>query len=140
MKIGILAVLLFLTTGRLHSQASSYNARVNSFADLVGRWEVLGDQAAGSGIVIADSSNIILTYNGEKKKVLTYALDFSKSPIWFDFTVEEGDSVIKVKSILELIDKTNLKWQLFLNEERSERFSPAKGEFFYLKKSPTSIL
>src|SRR6185503_17044761 len=124
-------ILLFVNKG--YSQTKS-------FEHLVGRWEVLGDQVAGSGLVVADSSNIILTYNGEKRKVLDFRMDFSKSPIWFDFTVQEGDSVLKVKSILELIDSAHLKWQLFLNEERTEKFSPTKGEFFYLKKSLTSTL
>jgi hypothetical protein len=111
-----------------------------SFQELIGRWEVLGDQVSRSGLVVADSSNIILTYNGDKKKVLEFKLDFSKSPAWFDFTVEEGDSALRVKSIIELIDNTHLKWQLFLNEDRAEKFSPDKGEFFYLKKSLTSTL
>ena len=133
MKIFLLSAIILLSAVTGFSQSKTLQ-------DLIGRWEVLGDSAFGSGLVVADSSNIILTYNGEKKKVLTYSLDFSKSPIWFDFTVEEADSIIKVKSILELIDHTNLKWQLFLNEERSERFSPVKGEFFYLKKSQTSTL
>lgn len=126
-------LLIGLSTGRSFSQTKT-------FKDLVGRWEVLGDQVAGSGLVVADSSNIILTYNGDKKKVVDFNLDFSKSPIWFDFTVTEGDSVIKVKSLLELIDSAHLKWQLFLNEDRTDKFTPAKGEFFYLKKSLTSTL
>ena len=114
--------------------------QTKNFNTLVGRWEVLGDQVAGSGLVIADSSNIILTYNGEKRKVLTFSIDFSKTPVWFDFTVQDTDSIIKVKSLIELIDSTHLKWQLFLNEERTINFTPSKGEFLYLKKSLTSTL
>ena len=133
MKMFLLSAIISLGVCQGYSQPKS-------FQDLVGRWEVLGDQVSGSGLVVADSSNIILTYNGDKKKVLEYKLDFSKSPIWFDFTVEEGDSALRVKSIIELIDNTHLKWQLFVNEERTEKFSPTKGEFFYLKKSLTSIL
>jgi hypothetical protein len=133
MKILLLSAIISLAVCKGYSQSKSLQ-------DLVGRWEVLGDQVSGSGLVVADSSNIILTYNGDKKKVLEYKLDFSKSPIWFDFTVEEGDSALRVKSIIELIDNTHLKWQLFVNEERAENFSPTRGEFFYLKKSLTSIL
>ena len=130
----------FLIAGLLLTGMLNVHAQSKSFSNLVGRWEVLGDQITGSGLVVADSSNIILTYNGEKKKIHTYALDFSKSPIWFDFTVQENDSMVKVQSLLELIDSTHLKWQLFLNETRTEKFTPAKGEFFYLKKSASAIL
>ena len=133
MKFVYLCLMFLLVAGNSIGQQ-------RTFQDLVGRWEVLGDQVAGSGLVVADSSNIILTYAGEKRKVLAFDLDFSKSPIWFDFTVQEGDSVIKVKSLIQLIDSANLKWQLFLNEERTESFTPTRGEFFYLKKAQTSIL
>jgi hypothetical protein len=133
MKRLVVIAFILLCTGESYGQ-------VKSFQDLVGRWQVMGDQVAGSGLVVADSSNIILTYNGEKRKVMDYKIDFSKSPVWFDFSVQDGDSVLRVQSILELIDSSNLKWQLFLNEARTEKFTPAKGEFFYLKKSLTSTL
>jgi|GEM_PF-1297850 len=140
MKTLILLVGILIGIGTLEAQTQSYHAKANIFNDLVGRWEVMGDQVAGSGLVIADSSNIILTYNGEKKKILQFMLDFSKSPIWFDFTVQDADSVVQVRSLLELVDSTHLKWQLFINEERTEKFTPSKGEFLYLKKSQNSSL
>jgi hypothetical protein len=133
MKRGFVIAVFLLCVGKNFGQ-------VKSFQDLTGRWQVVGDQAGASGLVVADSSNIILTYNGEKKKVLDLKIDFSKSPVWFDFAVQDGDSLLRVQSILEMIDSTNLKWQLFLNEVRTEKFTPARGEFLYLKKSMTSTL
>ncbi|HYC39769.1 MAG TPA: hypothetical protein VEB63_04710 [Chitinophagaceae bacterium] len=115
-------------------------AQQRSFKDLVGRWEVVGDAASGSGLIVVDSSNIILTHNGERKKILSFDIDFSRSPIWFDFTVPDGDSALKVNSIMELIDNTHMKWQLFLDGKRATGFNPSLGEFFYLRRSPNSSL
>ena len=40
--------------------------------DLVGHWEIVGDTNNTASLDVVDSSTIILTYNGEKKKVLDY--------------------------------------------------------------------
>jgi len=39
-----------------------------------------------------------------------------------------------VKSILEILNDNMIKWQLFVDEERSPHFSSTKGEMFYLRK------
>ena len=109
-----------------------------NFKDLIGRWEIVDSQGTHITLDI-DSSAIFLTYNGEKKKIIDYKIDFSKSPIWFDFSTTDTTSVVAVKSILEIMNDNMIKWQLFLDEDRTPHFSSTKGEMFYLRKAKPVI-
>jgi hypothetical protein len=108
------------------------------FQDIVGKWDIAGEQNTGATLEIIDSTNIVLTYMGEKKKILDYRIDFSKSPIWFDFTTQDTASIVNVKSLLEVVNESMIKWQLFVDEERPSHFSSSKGELFYLTKGRKS--
>ena len=110
--------------------------RIRDIKDLVGRWEATGDQDAGCGLEIVDSSNILLTFQGEKKKIVDYRIDCSHSPCWFDFTIPDTAQVIYVKSLLEVVNDSIIKWELFVDEDRPDHFSSTKGEMFYLRKNP----
>ena len=103
--------------------------------DLVGRWEILGEQDTGACLEVIDSSTMVLIYNGEKRKIMDYKIDFSKSPIWFDFSTGDSSSVVTVKSLLEIMNDNMIKWQLFMDEDRTIHFSSSKGELFYLRKA-----
>jgi hypothetical protein len=100
--------------------------------DMVGRWEIAGEQNAILEIV--DSSNIFLTYMGQTRKITNVKTDFTKTPYWFDFATNDTASVIQVKSLVEIIGDNMLKWQLFIDEERAPYFTANKGEILYLKK------
>lgn len=106
--------------------------------DLVGRWEIASDQVNAASLEVIDSSNVTLFYNGEKLKLTDYKIDFTKSPIWFDFSTGSGDSAVSVKSLIEIVSDTMIKWQLFVDEERTPYFSATKGELFFLKRSKDS--
>jgi hypothetical protein len=105
------------------------------FQDIVGRWTVIGELGQEVHLEIIDSSDIMLTYMGEEKKMLNYKIDFSKSPAWFDFSVKDTtSSILNVKSIIEIVNESLIKWQLFVDEDRPDHFSSSKGELFYLKR------
>ena len=104
--------------------------------DLVGRWEIVGEQDDSASLEVIDSSTIILNYMGEKKRIIDYKIDFQKSPIWFDFSTSgDSSSVVLVKSLLEIMNDNMIKWQLFVDEDRTDHFSSTKGELFYLRKA-----
>jgi len=103
--------------------------------DLTGKWEIAGEQQAGGALEVIDSSTIYLTYMGEKKKILDYQVDFSKTPYWFDFTIQDTAGIVKVKSLLEVMNDSVIKWQLFIGEERANYFTSSKGELYYLKRA-----
>ena len=107
--------------------------------DIIGRWTVIDEQGPGVRLEIIDSADIMLTYMGEEKKILNYKIDFSKSPAWFDFSVKDTtSSILNVKSIIEIVNDGVIKWQLFVDEDRSDHFSSGKGELFYLKREKVS--
>jgi hypothetical protein len=107
--------------------------------DLIGRWEIVGEQNDSASLEVIDSSTIILTYMGERKKISDYKIDFQKSPIWFDFSTADSSSTVVVKSLLEIINDNMIKWQLFVDEDRIDHFSSTKGELYYLRKAKPAI-
>jgi len=108
--------------------------------DLVGRWEIIGEQSDSASLEIIDSSTIILNYMGEKKKIIEYKIDFQRSPIWFDFSTGDSSSTVMVKSLLEVMNDSMIKWQLFVDEDRTEHFSSTKGELYYLRKAKPAVI
>lgn len=132
----IIAAIIIIASVGIQGQAQTQQRKIN---DLIGIWEFTGEQNSGAYLEIIDSSTIILSYNGEKKKILDYKIDFQKSPIWFDFSTNDTSSVVAVKSLLEVMNDNLMKWQLFVDEERTPFFSSTKGELIYLRKAKQSI-
>jgi hypothetical protein len=114
-------------------------AQIKTYAELVGKWEIVGEGMQGATLEIIDSSNIYLTYDGQRKKAHSISLDTRRNPAWFDFSVPDStDSTpgdLRIKTLLQVYGNGVMKWQLFLDDERSEYFTASKGEMFYLKKS-----
>ena len=125
--IVIAGILVFLGTTGFGQQ--------KKLKDLIGRWEIVGEQTDSASLEVIDSSTIILNYMGEKKKIIEYKIDFQKSPIWFDFSTGDSSSTIVVKSLLEIVNDNMIKWQLFVDEDRTDHFSSSKGELYYLRKT-----
>ena len=131
-KIFFVLVILFTGTQAFNQQ--------KQLKDLIGRWEIVGEQSDSASLEIIDSSTIILNYMGERKKIIDYKIDFQRSPIWFDFSTGDSSSTVMVKSLLEVMNDSMIKWQLFVDEDRTEHFSSTKGELYYLRKAKPAAI
>jgi hypothetical protein len=98
--------------------------------DLIGRWETTD----GAGLEIIDSARIFVTYGKERKPILSYQADFSKSPCWFDFVVKDTAQKLSAMKSLLLLDKDVLKWQVFEDGDRPENFVADKGDIVILRR------
>ena len=125
-------MILFIGTEAFNQQ--------KQLKDLIGRWEIVGEQSDSASLEIIDSSTIILNYMGERKKIFEYKIDFQRSPIWFDFSTGDSSSTVVVKSLLEVMNDSMIKWQLFVDEDRTEHFSSTKGELYYLRKAKPAVI
>ena len=125
--IVIAGILVFLGTTGFGQQ--------KKLKDLIGRWEIVGEQSDSASLEVIDSSTIILSYRGETKKIIDYKIDFQRSPIWFDFSTGDSSSTVFVKSLLEIMNDSMIKWQLFVDEDRTDHFSSTRGELYYLRKA-----
>ena len=140
--IVVAATVLFSSNGFSQLSSNSFN-QVSSnnfnpakkFQNMIGSWEIIGEQDAGGGLEIIDSATILIRFMGEEKKLLEYKIDFSKSPYWFDFKAKDTTGVSNFKSLLEFISDDTLKWQIFTDGERSSHFTSASGDLFYLKRA-----
>jgi hypothetical protein len=119
--MGLIMVLLSLAA----------SAQSTSIKNLIGRWET----ADGAGLEIIDSSRIFVTYGKERKPILSYKADFSKSPFWFDFVVKDtAQKLSTMKSLLLLENNDVLKWQVFEDGDRPSNFTEEKGDIVILRR------
>ena len=130
---------IFLVLMILFAGIQAFNQQ-KQLKDLIGRWEIIGEQNDSASLEIIDSSTIILNYMGERKKIIDYKIDFQRSPIWFDFSTGDSSSTVLVKSLLEVMNDSMIKWQLFVDEDRTEHFSSTKGELYYLRKAKPAVI
>jgi len=118
--MGLFVLILSATT----------SAQNTSIKSLVGRWETID----GAGLEIIDSSRIFVTYGEERRPILSYQADFSKSPCWFDFVVKDtAQKLSTIKSLL-LLDNDVLKWQVFEDGDRPTNFAADKGDIVILRR------
>ena len=125
---------MIIITGMLAFLGTTGFGQQKKLKDLIGLWEIVGEQNDSASLEVIDSSTIILKCMGEKKKIIDYKIDFQKSPIWFDFSTGDSSTVVLVKSLLEIMNDNMIKWQLFVDEDRTDHFSSTKGELYYLRK------
>ena len=117
------------------------NGQGKKFQDIIGRWDIAGEQNAGAYLEVIDSTTIILTYMGETRRITNIKMDLTKSPYWFDFSTQDTSrSVLKVKSLMEIVGDSVMKWQLFIDEDRPPYFTSSKGELLYLKRSKATTV
>lgn len=128
----ILAVLLF--------SSSLVNGQVRTYKDITGRWEIVGKDISGASLEIIDSTKIFLTYDGVKKQVSAPKLNTQKNPVWFDFDITDSTGTIHVKTLIQVYGNGVMKWQIFLDEERTDHFTASSGELMYLKKTKTEVV
>jgi hypothetical protein len=128
-------ILRIIVIGGLFLLSVSGYGQNTKFKDIAGKWEVMGDSNSHATLTIIDSSTIEFSYMGEKKTISNCTIDYNKSPYWLDFTATDSSASFQVKSILQKVGDDTLKWQLFIDEDRSPYFTASKGELFYLKKT-----
>jgi hypothetical protein len=132
----VIATLCVALNLSVFSQAINVSSGpVKKFQSLIGLWEIIGDEDSGGHLEIIDSNTIILRFMGEEKKIVANKIDFNKSPCWFDFDTKDSSTVITIRSIFEFVNSDMIKWQVFMDEERSNHFNSSKGELLYLRRS-----
>jgi hypothetical protein len=105
-------------------------AQQYSFQSLLGKWEA----EDGGGIEAIDSARIFLVYGADKKAIISYKADFTKSPCWFDFDVKDSTQTLHLKSLLLFVNADTLQWEIFEDGVRPDNFTPDKGDMVYLKR------
>jgi len=121
----VLMGVLFVFSASFYASAQNYFVKT-----LIGRWE----DSDGGGIEVVDSSKLFLVYGKEKKPIISYKADFTKSPAWFDFVVQDSTKQLQMKSLLLLQNDGNLKWQVFDDAYRMNDFTPGKGDIVILRR------
>ena len=132
--IVVAAIVLFSSSSFSQISQASQVTEAKKFQNIVGSWEIVGEQDSGGGLEIIDSAIILIRFMGEEKRLLEYKIDFSKSPYWFDFSAHDTTSISNFNSLLEIVNDDMLKWQVFVDGERANHFTSATGELFYLKR------
>lgn len=120
LKVSIVLSILFI---------SSYAIGQTSFTNkLTGKWEATdGDGVTGS-LNFIDIVHVIVTIPGRTLPTGDYIVDTTKTPMWFDITFKQGNTIETMQGLLKLISDTRLKWQISTTEKRSETFNKEKTD------------
>ncbi len=129
------AITLFTPGGFCQAIQVNSTTLAKKFQNMIGLWEIAGEQDAGGGLEIIDSATILIRFMGEEKKLIDYKIDFTRSPMWFDFSAKDSAATLSFKSLVEFVNDDMLKWEIFTEGERTDHFTSAKGELYYLKRA-----
>lgn len=101
---------------------------------LAGKWLAIDNANERGGLEVTDSTAMQLVYDGQKKHIIHFTADFTKTPAWFDFTIQDGDETITLKSIMQFISNDTIQWQVFDGDKRPDHFTSGAGDILYLKR------
>lgn len=122
----LLGMLLFFST--------LTNAQVRNLKSLIGEWEAIDGSNQSGGLIVVDSARLYLVYGTDKREIVSFKADFSRSPCWFDFIVKDSSSSFQLKSLLQFINDDLVQWQVFDGDTRPDHFATDQGELIYLKR------
>ena len=97
-------------------------------------WECTDQQNDQGALEFLDSSKIFISYMGEKKQVINYKIDFSKTPYWFSLSIKDNDQIINIKSFLYFVDDNNIKWEIFLADASGNNMMDNSSEVVMLRR------
>lgn len=110
-------------------------AQERSIQALVGLWEAVSSVNEGGGLEVKDSVQLYLVFGDQKKKIMSYKVDFSQSPARFDFTVQQDSTnTLSLKSLLQFVNSDLIKWQVFEDDQVPMHFASNGGEIVYLRR------
>ena len=130
-KILVLCAAIILTFNLTYSQHKNIQT-------LVGMWECTDQQNDQGALEFLDSSKVFISYMGEKKQVLDYKIDFSKTPYWFSLSIKDNEQIINIKSFLYFMDDNNIKWEILLAEASGNNMMDNSSEVIMLRRKSTS--
>src|SRR5687768_8417232 len=87
----------------------SMQAQQRNLQSLIGKWEAVAAYNAGGGLEVIDSSKLFIVYGDKKKAIVHYHVDFTKSPVWFNFTIKDSTETLNLKSIIHFINDDFIK-------------------------------
>ena len=109
-------------------------AQNRNIENLIGSWECIDQKNDRGSFDFIDSSKVYFTYMGEKKQVVSYKVDFSKTPYWFSLTLKDENETIDIKSFLYFIDDNNIKWEVVLIDENGKNLTDNSSEVVMLHR------
>ena len=109
-------------------------AQERNVENLVGSWECIDQKDDHGTFEFVDSSKVYFVYMGEKKQVVNYKIDFSKTPYWFSLTLKDEEETIQIKSFLYFLDDNNIKWEVVLVDDGGKNLTDNSTEVVMLRR------
>jgi len=98
----------------------------------IGFWEA--QNSLEEKIVWEFTKNHFTFYDGTSLVEGKYFIDYSKSPIWLDIKMADGEYKKLSKTIIEFIDKDRMKIYASFEEERPQKFDDDHRVIIFQKK------
>ena len=112
-------------------------AQNNITSKLIGKWEATDSQKVTGRLNFLDSINIFVNIPDHPMPPGTYTIDPTKTPMWFDITIKQGNKIAILKGLLKLINDNTLKWQIFQDGKRPDKFIKENSDNTIILKKKT---
>lgn len=100
----------------------SITAQSKTTDKLIGKWEGIDNKKEIGSLHFIDSVHIALSIPDQEVPPGTYRIDAAKNPAWFDITIGSGQGAVTLKGLLAFIDEQTIKWQIFKDGKRPDKF------------------
>lgn len=128
-KTILFTALVFALTQLAVGQTMSYKS-------LMGKWEGTDGRDQAGSLEFLDSSKMAMSMMGSAPRNLMYSIDFTKNPAAMDLYRDPTRKGMALKCLIQLVDANTLKWQVFPNGERPDKFDDdSPGTLIVLKRT-----
>ena len=128
-KTLLFATLLFALTQLAVGQTMSYK-------NLMGKWEGEDGKNQTGSLEFIDSSKMAMSMMGSAPRSLMYNIDFTKTPAAMDLYRDPTKKGMALKCLIQLVDVNTLKWQVFPDGQRPDKFDEdSPGTLIVLKRT-----
>lgn len=80
---------------------------------IIGKWIGTDERNQTAGIDFSENGKAKLLMFNKEMPECDYKVDYQKNPIAIKFIVNQKGKVMTIYSLIEFIDSTTLKWELF---------------------------
>lgn len=109
-------------------------AQGHDIKSLIGKWEAVDFESRNGGLEVMDSAKLFIVYGNQRKEIVSYKADFTKSPALFDFTIKDSTETLNLKSLIQFINEDLIQWQVFEEPIRYASYTGKLGDIVYLRR------
>ena len=119
----------------LFGMAQLTTGQTLTYKNLLGKWAGTDERSQTGALEFLDSANMAMSMRGSAPRSLMYSIDYTKNPAAMDLYRDASRKGMALKCLIQLVDANTLKWQVFPDGQRPDKFDEdSPGTLIVLKR------